>query len=138
MICVLYFQATVMNWIAKGYVPGADMNYIPDSAREPYTAARAKNGIARIKSILKACCDGKGVVPALFGMTQMQFDACMQYPEQEGYIYKYVEDGCTYYDGTPKGQDSLQKFKKSDWIALFTTGASIFPAIVQLVSLIVR
>jgi len=59
---------TVMNWIAKGYVPGADMNYIPDSAREPYTAARAKNGIARIKSILKACCDGKGVVPALFGM----------------------------------------------------------------------
>ena len=68
----------------------------------------------------------------------MQFDACMQYLEQEGYIYRYVEDGCTYYDGTPKGQDSLQKFKKSDWIALFTTGASIFPAIVQLVSLIVR
>ena len=50
MICVLYFQATVMNWIAKGYVPGADMNYIPDSAREPYTAARAKNGF-----ITKSC-----------------------------------------------------------------------------------
>ena len=49
MICVLYFQATVMNWIAKGYVPGADMNYIPDSAREPYTAARAKRDCANKK-----------------------------------------------------------------------------------------
>ena len=41
---------TVLNWIAKGFVPGADVNYVPDSARESYTAGRAKNGIALIKA----------------------------------------------------------------------------------------
>jgi len=51
-------------------------------------------------------------------------------------FFLYVEDGCTYYDGTLKGEDSLQKLKKSEWIDLFTAGASLFPAIVQLVSLI--
>ena len=35
---------TVVDWIKKDLIPGViiDNNYVPDSARKPYTKARAK------------------------------------------------------------------------------------------------
>lgn len=37
-------EKTVIKWINNGYIPGASVenNYVPDSARKPYTKARAK------------------------------------------------------------------------------------------------
>lgn len=47
-------KETVIKWILDGLVPGADLatNYIPDSARQPYTNARAKSADSIYYSIV--------------------------------------------------------------------------------------
>lgn len=53
---------TAKKWLKKGLVPGAyykeEKWVIPESARAPYTSARAKNRKAINSSIIKACVDG--------------------------------------------------------------------------------
>lgn len=39
-------EITVMSWIEQGYIPGAHDDFVPNSARKPYTQARAKDGMS--------------------------------------------------------------------------------------------
>mgnify|MGYP000769810710 CR=1 FL=1 len=81
-------EKTVIKWINNGYIPGASVenNYVPDSARKPYTKARAKNSDAVYCSIVKACMNFCHVVPALYNMRDDEFNgyidrliACLLY-----------------------------------------------------------
>ncbi len=90
----------VTGWIKKGLVPGADLNknFVPNSAREPYTAARAKKPKAIYKSILKATELGQHVLPAIFKICQDEFDGYIKRLEETGKIIIRVTDNIEYYD----------------------------------------
>lgn len=46
-------ERTVRVWIEKGYIPGASLaeDYVPASARKPYTKARAKPAMPFIAAL---------------------------------------------------------------------------------------
>ena len=88
------------EWIKKGLIPGADIinNYIPDSARKPYTCTRAKKPKAIYKSILKATDQGQHVLPAIFKICQDEFDGYIKRLEEAGKIIVRTTDNIEYYD----------------------------------------
>ena len=92
-------KETVIKWINNGYIPGASVenNYVPDSARKPYTKARAKNSDAVYCSIVKACMNFCHVVPALYNMRDDEFNGYIDRLIAAGYISTRVADGVTYY-----------------------------------------
>ena len=61
-------RKTVEKWIEKGLIPKADFekNYVPDSARQPCTNARAKNANAIYVSMVKASFERKHILPVLY------------------------------------------------------------------------
>lgn len=93
-------KETVIKWIIEELIPGADLtnNYVPDSARPPYTKARAKNATSIYCSIVKASYNRRHVLPKIYKICEDEFN---------GYIYRLVEaklitirvtDNITYYD----------------------------------------
>lgn len=93
-------EKTTIGWIKKDYVPGASIenNYVPDSARKPYTRTRARKSDAIYCSIVKACINRCHVVPALYGICADEFSGYIDRLVAAGYIFKRVTDGITYYD----------------------------------------
>lgn len=100
-------EKTVIKWINNGYIPGASVenNYVPDSARKPYTKARAKNSDAVYCSIVKACMNFCHVVPALYNMRDDEFNGYIDRLIAAGYISTRVADGVTYYDAAITASD---------------------------------
>lgn len=100
-------EKTVIRWINNGYIPGASVenNYVPDSARKPYTKARAKNSDAVYCSIVKACMNFCHVVPALYDMCDDEFNGYIDRLIAAGYISTRVADGVTYYDAAITASD---------------------------------
>lgn len=98
-------KETVIKWILNGYIPNANLgaDYIPNSARMPYTSARAKNAKAIYKSIIDATMQLKHVVPELYNnITGEEFDGYIRRLAESGYIEIRTEDGVCYYDATLK------------------------------------
>lgn len=93
---------TVKDWIKKELIPGAilEKNYIPDSARVPYTKARAQNARAIYVSIVKGSSNLKHVLPKLYKICDDEFDGYVDRLEGAGFIQRRVSDGITYYDAT--------------------------------------
>ena len=123
---------TVRSWIQKGLIPGAHDDYVPGSAREPDTMARARKGYPLLKRILKACAEGKGVSAEIYQISPEQFQACIDSLIRDGLVIAHEEDGITYYDATISGHEKLTVLKPADWIALAAAFASWFPVLMQL------
>ena len=100
-------KRTVVNWIKRGYIPGADLqkDYVPDASRLPYTRARAKGSDSIYRSIVKAARDRKHVFAKLYGVTDNEFQGYIERLIDAGLIVTRVTDGVTYYDATLKAEE---------------------------------
>ncbi|MBR2372400.1 MAG: hypothetical protein IKA90_05990 [Clostridia bacterium] len=90
----------VVSWVKNGLIPGASLekNYIPDSARIPYTKARAKTSKARYVSMVRASEGFYHILPQLYGICKEEFDAYVQRLVDAGLIARRNTDGVDYYD----------------------------------------
>lgn len=104
---------TVNEWLNKDYIPGSYFNnennewVIPNSARPPYTKARAKAKQSIYQSIVKAAVKRNHVFPKLYKITQSEFDSYIEILVNANYIKLRVEDGLTYYDETLNSMEFL-------------------------------
>lgn len=101
-------KSTVISWVSKGLIPGAYGEYVPDSARMPYTRARAKTGESIIKSILKACNAKMGICAGIYGIAEEDFNTYISGLISGGYIASYEADGVQYYNITTAGISFLK------------------------------
>ncbi len=92
----------VIKWIEKGLIPQADLkeNYVPDSARKPYTQARAKKASSIYHSIIKASNSRYHVLPQLYGMDEKEFNVYINNLVEAGILTIRESDGVRYYDVT--------------------------------------
>ena len=104
-------RKTVVKWINCGLIPKAELekNYVPDSAREPYTKARAKNSNAIYVSMVKASVGRKHILPVIYGLCQDEFEGYVDRLIRAGFIERRISDGITYYDATIKVKDINRK-----------------------------
>lgn len=93
-------RSTVEKWINDELIPNASIenDYIPNSARAPYTKARAKKAESIYRSILKACRERKHVLPKIYKMSSEEFNQYINQLENAGLINRRTEDGVEYYD----------------------------------------
>ena len=105
-------KATVLSWISKGLIPGAHDDYVPSSARKPYTRTRAKTGEAIIKSILKASNAQMGICAELYDISETDFNTYITGLINYGYISSFEADGVQYYNITAHGVEFLNNNKK--------------------------
>lgn len=104
---------TVTKWLNDGYILGSYFDqennewFIPNSARPPYTRARAKARQSIYRSIVKAAVKRKNVFPKLYNITQQEFDSYIRILVDAGYINLRVEDNVTYYDETLTSRNFL-------------------------------
>lgn len=136
-------EATVVKWLEKGYVPGTTkvdgVFRIPQSARKPYTKNRAKTGSAILKSMVKVCDLRLGICATVYKIPEVEFSGYIETLVHSQLISTFQDDGITYYNVTDKGVDWLKHpFKKSDWISLIGTSASVVSAISATIPLIVK
>lgn len=106
-------RETVTNWIKNGLMPGANLqhNYIPDSARPPYTKARAKNTNAIYISLVKGAYNRRHIMPQLYNnMCEDEFNGYIDRLVEAGLIVRRVSDGITYYDATINANNINKKF----------------------------
>ena len=124
-------RRTVVMWINNGYIPNADLekNYIPNSARPPYTKARAKNANAIYVSMVKAAYYKKHIFPALYKICDEEFNGYVEELIRCGLLRKRKTDGVTYYDATARVRPSElnQKFILSiiEAVSRGVTGATL-------------
>ena len=121
-------EKTVRDWIAKGYIPGADESSVPDFARRPYTKTRAKKGDAIIKSILTACNNKYGICADLYGISSAEFNTYIQSLLKSGYINQSKDEGLIYYNITADGANILRNWNKKDVLAIIQTVAAVATA----------
>ncbi len=93
-------EKLVVSWIRKDLIPRAsvDNNFIPASARIPYTKARAKTAKGRYISMVKATERFYHIIPKLYGICKDEFDAYIQRLVDAGLIVRRLTDGIEYYD----------------------------------------
>lgn len=116
---------TVQDWIAKEYIPGATDTSVPDSARRPYTKARAKKSDAIIKSILTACNNRLGICAALYNISIAEYNAYIQSLLDSGHITQFEDEDLTYYNITATGADLLRNWNKNDVLGAIQAGAAV-------------
>ena len=118
-------KETVIKWIIEDLIPGANLvdDYIPDSARVPYTRARAKDAQGIYVSIFNACNKQKHVLPQLYGICPEEFEHYIVQMENAGLIGRRVTDGITYYDVLVSAEKPSRKFVL-DAIRMVTHGAT--------------
>lgn len=124
---------TVRDWIAKGYIPGADEYTVPDSARRPYTKTRAKKGTAIIKSILTACNNNLGISAALYGISSIEYDSYIKSLIDGGLITQFEVEGLIYYNITAAGVDKLKNWNKKDIAGIVQATAAVVAVAAPLV-----
>ena len=105
-------RKTVEKWIKDGLIPKADIenDYVPDSARQPYTKARAKNTNAIYISMVKASYSRKHILPVLYKICDDEFNGYVERLVRAGCLEKRISDGVTYYDATIKASEINRKF----------------------------
>ncbi len=122
-------EKTVKKWIKEGLIPGSNLeeNYIPDSARVPYTARRARTAKAIYSSIVNASNNQMHVLPLLYQLSEDEFQGYIRRLVEADLIEERVTDGITYYDATIKGSCAS---KKTIWKAIKEiTGAATYGAV---------
>lgn len=97
-------KKTVTSWISQGFIPGAELSndFVPDSARIPYTKARAKTADSIYCSIIKGTRKLFHVLPQIYKICPEEFNTYIEQLEQAGLIVRRITDGITYYDSTLK------------------------------------
>lgn len=105
-------RETVEKWIRSGLIPKANIekDYVPDSARQPYTKARAKNTNAIYVSMVKAAYYRRHILPVLYQMCDDEFNGYVERLVRAGCLEKRISDGITYYDATIKADEINHKF----------------------------
>ena len=92
----------ILNWISEDLIPGANIknNYVPNSARPPYTKARAKNSQAIYHSIVLASSRRYHVLPKIYRICEDEFNGYIKRLVEANLISVRVTDDITYYDAT--------------------------------------
>lgn len=92
--------ATVRKWVRNGWIPGARIedSFVPNSARKPYTGARARTTKSIYKSILTAINERLQIFPWCYHITDAEFNQYINSLINNGVIQIRIEDGITYYD----------------------------------------
>ena len=105
-------RKTVEKWIKSGLVPNADIenDYVPDSARQPYTRARAKNTDTIYVSMVKASFYRKHILPVLYNICEDEFNGYVERLVHAGCLEKRISDGVTYYDATISANEINHRF----------------------------
>lgn len=105
-------KKTVIKWINKALIPGANLskNYIPNSARPPYTKARAKNVSSIYCSMVKACLERRHILPKLYRLCDDEFNGYIEQLVRAGLITKRTTDNIQYYDATISATQYKKKF----------------------------
>lgn len=105
-------RETVVKWIKNDLIPGANLtdDYIPNSARVPYTKARAKNVQGIYVSIFNASNRQKHVLPKIYGICQEEFDNYIDEMVNANLIKRRITDGITYYDVRLFAETPSRKF----------------------------
>lgn len=105
-------RKTIEKWIQNGLIPNADLekNYVPDSARQPFTKARAKNANAIYVSMVKASFERKHILPVLYKICEDEFNGYTERLVQAGCIKERESDGVTYYDATIQSKNIRKSF----------------------------
>lgn len=105
-------EKRVKGWIEKELIPRADLdeNYVPDSARQPYTKARAREASSIYLSIVRASNKRFHVLPKLYGICNDEFEGYINRLVAAGLIVKRVSDKVTYYDATLEVINVNKKF----------------------------
>lgn len=105
-------RKTVEKWIKDDLIPKADLekDYIPESARPPYTKARAKNAKSIYVSMVKAAYNRKHILPVLYKICDDEFNGYIERLVNAGCIVKRISDDITYYDATLQANEVNQKF----------------------------
>lgn len=123
-------RQTVINWIEKGYIPKADVdrNFIPDSARVPYTKARATTTNGIYNSIVQATSKREHVMAKLYNICEDEFNGYIEELINAGLIKKRVTDGVIYYDAPLQsvGYTKKQILKTLGKIATKTVAAATY------------
>lgn len=105
-------KRTVNDWLDKNYIPGAIITkdgeiIIPDRALPPHTGARAKKRESIFVSILKGINSRKQVLPALYGMSEREFERYIDELEKNELLTTEIENGIRYYYPTLKTEEYL-------------------------------
>lgn len=105
-------KETVIKWIKNDLIPGAILedDFIPNSARVPYTRARARNVQGVYVSIFNAANTRKHVLPKLYGIGFEEFEHYITQMERAGLIERRITDEITYYDVTINAEKPSRKF----------------------------
>ena len=114
-------RKTVEDWIKKGLIPNADLekNFVPDSARPPFTKARAKNVNSIYVSMVRASFERKHILPILYKICEDEFNGYIERLVLAGCIEKRVSDGVTYYDATIQSKDINSNYILKSLKAIF-------------------
>ena len=118
-------KKTVIDWILENLIPGANLeeDFIPDSARPPYTKARAKNAKAIYYSIVVASSKRYHVFPRLYGICEEEFNGYIDRLVAANLIAIRITDDIVYYDATIAGVNINRQFV-FDAIELCSRGIS--------------
>ena len=105
-------KETVIKWIMENLIPGADLvsNYVPDSARPPYTKARAKDAHSIYYSIVDASRKRYHVLPQIYKMCEDEFNGYINRLAEANLIAIRVTDNITYYDTPLPATNCNKKF----------------------------
>lgn len=105
-------EKRVKGWIEKELIPRADLdrNYVPDSARQPYTKARAKKASSIYLSIVRASNKRFHVLPQLYGICDDEFEGYINQLVAARLIVKRETDEVTYYDAALEVVNLNRKF----------------------------
>ena len=105
-------KETVIKWIMDDLIPGANLStdYLPESARPPYTKARAKKADAIYCSIVTATQKRYHVLPKIYKICVDEFEGYINRLVAAGLIVLRVSDNITYYDYPLKLKKCKRKF----------------------------
>lgn len=105
-------KETVIKWITDGLIPGANLceDFVPNSARIPYTKARAKNSKAIYVSIVKATEKRYHVTADIYNLSEDEFNGYINRLIEAGLIAERVTDGIRYYDLPLPDKSYTKKF----------------------------
>lgn len=117
-------KETIEKWLNLGYIPGAKLEegewIIPNSARAPYTQARATNSSAIYASIVKGTNERKHVLADLYKISEHEFQQYIKDLIKMDLITTFEEDGIIYYHTTVKAKEYLKRGDLSKFIAPLT------------------
>ena len=118
-------RKTVEKWIREELIPNAilENDYVPDSARQPYTKARAKSAKAIYISMVDASSKRQHIMPKLYKLCEDEFEAYANKLIEAGFLERRISDDVTYYDATIEA-DSINKKNILDTIKAVTYGVA--------------